>query len=216
MPQVADCPRRTTSPGRASPRTGRIDAGASTLPNRLDLGTPNAPLTYATAQGDPAIVNALLRAGADPKYADPSGWTALMAAVNLYSVSCAIALIKAGADLEAVWTLETLSLTPLLLAVDNSPRMIPILLRAGARLDMSRINEDDYINREDKEGGTLNGTTLTETLTYLRDVDAAGGWKKYEQAHRKRLTTTFAKAFPRLPVDAISHVVDFAFHVGFY
>ena len=113
---------------------------------------------------------------------------------------------------------ESIDDTPLLYAIRHhrSDMMIPILLRAGARLDMSRINEDDYINREDKEGGTLNGTTLTETLTYLRDVDAAGGWKKYEQAHRKRLTTTFAKAFPRLPVDAISHVVDFAFHVGFY
>ena len=52
--------------------------------------------------------------------------------------------------------------------------------------------------------------------SYIAKVDAAGGWKKYEQAHRKRLTTTFAKAFPRLPVDAISHMVDFAFHVGFY
>ena len=51
---------------------------------------------------------------------------------------------------------------------------------------------------------------------YIPKVHAAGGWKKYEQAHRKRLTTTFAKAFPRLPVDAISHMVDFAFHVGFY
>ena len=137
-----------------------------------------------------------------------------MAAVNQGKVSCAIALIKAGADLEA--ECEPRRRTPLVLAIENSPRMIPILLRAGARLDMSRINEDDYINREDKEGGTLNGTTLTETLTYLRDVHAAGGWKKYEQAHRKRLTTTFAKAFPRLPVDAISHMVDFAFHVGFY
>ena len=137
-----------------------------------------------------------------------------MAAVDLYSVSCTIALIKAGADLEAVWLLGTLRLTPLLLAVDNSPRMIPILLRAGARLDMRRINKDDYINREreDMDGATLNGATLT----YLRDVDAAGGWKKYEQAHRKRLTTTFAKAFPRLPVDAISHMIMFAFHVRFY
>ena len=139
-----------------------------------------------------------------------------MAAVNLYSVSCAIALIKAGADLEAVWTLETLSLTPLLLAVDNSPRMIPILLRAGARLDMSRINEDDYINREDKEGGTLNGTTLTETLTYLRDVDAAGGWKKYEQVHLKQLVPTLSKVFPVLPEEVVSQVVCFWAHVGYY
>ena len=51
---------------------------------------------------------------------------------------------------------------------------------------------------------------------FVGKVDAAGGWKKYEQAHRKRLTTTFAKTLPRLPVDAISHMVDFAFHVGFY
>ena len=122
-----------------------------------------------------------------------------MAAVNLYSVSCTIALIKAGADLEAVWLLGTLRLTPLLLAVDNSPRMIPILLRAGARLDMSAI-------------ASVHGVVPP----YIAKVDAAGGWKKYEQAHRKRLTTTFAKAFPRLPVDAISQVIDFAFHVGFY
>ncbi len=77
--------------------------------------------------------------------------------------------------------------------------MIPILLRAGARLDMTRI-------------AALPGGVPP----YIAKVDAAGGWKKYEQAHRKRLATTFAKAFPRLPVDAISHMIDFAFHVGFY
>ena len=75
-------------------------------------------------------------------------------------------------------------------------------MRAGAKFDMSR-----FLPPTDISG---------ESLTYLLGVDAAGGWKKYEQAHRKRLTTTFAKAFPRLPVDAISHMVDFAFHVGFY
>ena len=91
--------------------------------------------------------------------------------------------------------------TPLDLAAKVSPRMIPILLRAGARLDTSRLR---------------NLLPLGPCLTYLLGVDAAGGWKKYEQAHRKRLATTFAKAFPRLPVDAISHMVDFAFHVGFY
>ena len=79
--------------------------------------------------------------------------------------------------------------------------MIPVLLRGGARLDMTRIVE-------------LPGVDLVPP--YIAKVDAAGGWKKHEQAHRKRLTTTFAKAFPRLPVDATSHMVDFAFHVGFY
>ena len=52
---------------------------------------------------------------------------------------------------------------------------------------------------------------------YLRKVAAAGGFKAYEKAHRQALATKFAaKAFPRLPVDAVSHVVAFAFHVGYY
>ena len=187
----------------ASPETRRqciqalLDAGAS--PNRPEINTNNTPLTYATARGDPAIVNALLRAGADPNHANETGWTALMAAVTKDNASCAIVLIKAGANLEAVY--PSTNHTPLLFAARNSPRNVPILLRAGARLDTSRLR---------------NLLPLGPCLTYLLGVDAAGGWKKYEQAHRKRLATTFAKAFPRLPVDAISHMVMFAFHVGFY
>ena len=132
-----------------------------------------------------------------------------MAAVDLYSVSCTIALIKAGADLEAVWLLGTLRLTPLLLAVDNSPRMIPILLRAGARIDtcMNRIGN---LSQNPYMPGTAS------RAIFVGKVDAAGGWKNWEKAHRKRLTTTFAKAFPRLPLEVVSHMVDFAFHVGFY
>ena len=46
---------------------------------------------------------------------------------------------------------------------------------------------------------------------------AAGGFPAYEKAHRMRLTATCARVvFPRLPVDAVSHVVAFAFHVGYY
>ena len=77
--------------------------------------------------------------------------------------------------------------------------MIWALLRGGARLDMTRM-------------AALPGGVPP----YITKVDAAGGWKNWEKAHRKRLTTTFAKAFPRLPVDAISHMIDFAFHVGDY
>jgi hypothetical protein len=157
----------------------------------------NAPLIYATARCDPLIVNALLKAGADPNHGNADGWTALMAAVCQGNVPCAILLIKAGANLEAVY--HSTNHTPLLFAARNSPRTVPILLRAGARLDMTQI-------------AAIPGGAPP----YIAKVDAAGGWKKYEQAHRKRLTTTFAKAFPRLPVDAISHMVMFAFHVGFY
>ena len=52
---------------------------------------------------------------------------------------------------------------------------------------------------------------------YLRKVAAAGGFKAYEKAHRMRITATCARVvFPRLPVDAVSHVVAFAFHTGYY
>ena len=52
---------------------------------------------------------------------------------------------------------------------------------------------------------------------YLLKVRVAGGWAPYERAHRTRLTATFARVvFPRLPVDAVSHVVAFALHTGYY
>ena len=52
---------------------------------------------------------------------------------------------------------------------------------------------------------------------YLRKVVAAGGFRNYEKAHRQALAKTFARVvFPRLPVDAMSHVVAFAFHTGGY
>ena len=51
---------------------------------------------------------------------------------------------------------------------------------------------------------------------YLRKV-ATMGFPRYEKAHRMRLTATCARVvFPRLPVDAVSHVVAFAFHTGYY
>ena len=184
-----------------------LDAGASPNANKDD----RAPLTYATAQGFAAIVRVLLAAGADPRFADStSGWTALHAAASQGHVSCAIALIKAGADVEAIRRghyRESIDDTPLLYAIRHhrSDMMIPILLRAGARLDMSAI-----------AAMSQNLGVTVRAAPYITKIHAAGGWKKYEQAHRKRLTTTFAKAFPRLPVDAISHMIDFAFHVGFY
>ena len=46
---------------------------------------------------------------------------------------------------------------------------------------------------------------------------AAGGFWNYEKAQRQALAKTFARVvFPRLPVDALSHVVAFAFHTGAY
>ena len=53
---------------------------------------------------------------------------------------------------------------------------------------------------------------------YLERVHAAGGWKRYAQAHAARLAPIFAKAFPhaRLPPELVSHIVGLWAHVGYY
>ena len=79
--------------------------------------------------------------------------------------------------------------------------VLPVLLRAGATFDMASI--DRY---SDRVG-----------YAYLAKVDAAGGWKRYERAHRMRLTKTLARvAFPHVPTEVVSHIVDLWAHVGYY
>lgn len=53
---------------------------------------------------------------------------------------------------------------------------------------------------------------------YVARVHAAGGWKRYEQAHTMRLAPIFSKIFPqsRLPHEMVAHVVSFWAHVGQY
>ena len=53
---------------------------------------------------------------------------------------------------------------------------------------------------------------------YVARVHAAGGWKRYEQAHTMRLAPIFSKIFPqsRLPHEMVAHVVSFWAHVGHY
>ena len=51
---------------------------------------------------------------------------------------------------------------------------------------------------------------------YTVKVDAAGGWKKYEQVHLKQLVPTLSKVFPLLPEEVVSQVVCFWAHVGYY
>ena len=80
--------------------------------------------------------------------------------------------------------------------------VLPVLLRAGATLDMASIERyDDVVG-----------------YAYLEKVDAAGGWKRYAQAHAARLAPIFAKAFPhaRLPLELVAHIVGLWAHVGYY
>ena len=65
-----------------------------------------------------------------------------------------------------------------------------------------------------KAGATIPSESLHDP--YFRKVDAAGGFRAYEKAHRKLLTNTFATKLPRLPIEVVSHFVSFAFHTGYY
>ena len=62
----------------------------------------------------------------------------------------------------------------------------------------------------------MRRSDLTSLKRPIRKVDAAGGFRAYEKAHRKLLTNTFATKLPRLPIEVVSHFVSFAFHTGYY
>ena len=105
----------------------------------------------------------------------------------------------------AAATEDDLPDTPLVRALESyrlSPnRLIPVFLRFGATLDTTLIER-------------YNGMA---SHAYLAKVHTAGGWKRYERAHRMRLTTTFARVvFPRVPTEVVAHIVDLWAHVGYY
>ena len=49
---------------------------------------------------------------------------------------------------------------------------------------------------------------------YLERVDAAGGWKKYEQAHVARIAAILET--PLLPPELVRKVLEFWLHAGYY
>ena len=87
----------------------------------------------------------------------------------------------------------------------SQSRVIPVLLRYGADLDRAL-------------SGTRAPHRRPVNKLYLERVQAAGGWKRYAQAHAALLAPIFAKVFPhaRLPPELVSHIVDLWAHVGYY
>jgi ankyrin repeat protein len=68
--------------------------------NKID-GAGNTPLMDMAHDGDARYVKALLRAGADPKFASKQGWTPLMSAAGYGSAEVVQLLIDAGSDPKA-------------------------------------------------------------------------------------------------------------------
>ncbi len=209
-------------------------------------------LCRATVLGDRSLVDVLIAAGGDPRWADEDGWTALHAAAAFGSArhaSCAVALLEAGADVHARFydDEEGRLYTPLLQAVYNARgvHILAVLVSSGATYDMGNIQlygypsglcihprtiiavndagqptygykaAPKYGDTDYPDGGYLARVALAVDGTTCWPKVADGGWKRYEQAHRRQLVSMFVPKL-RLPADVLSLVVEFWAHIGYY
>ena len=136
---------------------------------------------------------------------------AAAAVVAVLRMDLRVREVDLGADVNLRVINDSLNLSPLQLAMRD--------LRQNPNYSWSRENPN---KRRVYALLVANGATIPPDGAdaddaYLCKVRAAGGFPAYEMAHRMRLTATCARVvFPRLPVDAVSHVVAFAFHTGYY
>ena len=190
---------------------------------------------HRAALGDGSVLKVLLEAAGTAVTAEVNtrcelGWTALNRAACRGKSECVALLLAAGADPDRRVVNHVYNHTPLAMATRGaqeygtnipppyaeSQRIFYLLLRAGATLvGMIRVVVP-LVLPEGLQFGPAKLMVDTDDQ-YLRKVVAAGGFRNYEKAHRQALAKTFARVvFPRLPVDALSHVVAFAFHTGGY
>ena len=194
-----------------------VDAGAPGNPGQsTDTHTKVTPLMYAAVRGYLDIVKMLLSAGADVNVLCSSRMdqgfqsSALtMAAFSYTRVdprdtdAIVEALLRAGADASPpLWHGRTI----MDFSIGHGRRRIwPVLLRAGAIVPTGE-NDDRPPNYN-----------THRAHPYLRKLDAAGGFKAYEKAHRAKLLATFAPKFTHLvPPELVARIVEYSFHIGFY
>lgn len=97
--------------------------------HRALIGHGNTPLHDAANLGHLAIVEALLKAGADPNMRCNSGWTPLLRACNSRHVRVVRRLLEAGADANLA---NDEGYTPLMRS-RGDPQVEALLIAAGAR-----------------------------------------------------------------------------------
>jgi ankyrin repeat protein len=104
-------------------------------PNAIDSNRASA-LMYAALYARPRVIGRLLRAGADLKYRNPDGLTALLLAAHSYE--SAKILIDAGADVNAK---SNIGLTPLMTAAayPGNTALLRLLLDKGADATASAL-----------------------------------------------------------------------------
>ena len=134
----------------------------------------------------------LVQSGVNVDATNTENSTGLHVAARRGATDCVDVLLAAGATPNLI---EENGRTPFGVAVFWRRRRIwPLFLRAGAEIPVVFHNTDQYITQ----------------------VQNAGGFKKYEQAHLVRLTNTFEPKLPLLPPELVRHVVSFWLHAGYY
>ena len=146
----------------------------------------------------------LLRAGADVRRGTGIGLSPLHVAAMWGLTFIIPTLLAAGAEVDAIWQddreWEVIYLTPLEATINfmdghsisglDRNREFAMLLRAGAKIPR-------YMPLE------------LPLPPYLDAVAKAGGYERYERAHRSRLAAIFIPKFPRVPAEIIPTIVAF-------
>ena len=170
-----------------------LEAGASV--DKLVCGaTPLYLLVSTTPPEDradeiAALVEALVKAGADVNWAHPPSRQSVLTMAAQSSTAGAVRMLISAGAVDLTTALE--------FAIDNGKqRNCAPLLRAGAAIQKIRA-----------------GIPLP-THVYIQKICAAGGYKAYEKAHRQRLVAMFLPKFPALPVEMLERVVEFTWDIG--
>jgi len=146
--------------GAVKPKDARafVDAAysgdAKTVRAMLDGGVPadtrdrgTTALQVAASQGHTQVVQALLRAGADPNAKNGDGLSLLVQAVRSESLPVVRALLGAGADVNRVETHENSRETPLMTgAMQGNLTLVKLLVKAGATVHARSSNGDSALD----------------------------------------------------------------------
>ena len=185
-----------------------IARGADVNLRAGDSKYPSPPIANAVRLSSLEVVKALIDAGADvnmalPESANAPGLTALHTAAIFACPESIRLLVAAGADVDAVAHNMQRAETPLEAAIRYKATGAPMfvdytrtfacLVRAGARIPTHPSHP---------------------SLRYLDAVAAAGGFARYERAHRTRLAAIFIPKFPQLPAEVVHHILPFWADVG--
>ena len=171
-----------------------LEAGASV--DKLVCGA--TPLYHVVAFTPPedradeitAVVEALVKAGADVNWAHPPSRQSVLTMAAQSSTAGAVRMLISAGAVDLTRALE-------FAIYYGKPRNCTPLLRAGAALPAD-----------------------TDTLyspharAYIENIRAAGGYKAYEKAHRQRLVAMFLPKFPTLPVEMVERVVEILWDIG--